>query len=171
VLLDREATERRRLAEATLHVFGENDVAPDATFSLRISDGVIERIAADEAPVPSYTTFYGLYERAAVFADRPGGELPTAFVRRRGDLDLATPLDFILTADAFGSGSAVIDGQGNLAGILIGTNRAHVANRFAFTDPRGRAVAVHSAAIVAAVRDVYRAERVLRSLDIVKGRE
>lgn len=166
LLLDREARERRRLAAATLAVYGESRVAPDATFSLRVADGVVR--GDDVASLPAYTTFYGLYERAAVWPDR---ELPTSFVRRRNALDLGTPLNFAITADAFGSGGAVVDAEGRLTGIVIGTNEAHVANRFAFVEPRGRAIAVHTAAIVAALSDIYRADRVLRSLEIVKGKQ
>jgi hypothetical protein len=94
--------------------------------------------------------------------------LPESFQRRRQEVDLSTPLDFIITADAFPSGGAVVDREGMLTGILIGSNREHLANSFVFLGGDGRAIAVHSAAVIEVMASVYRVDRIVRAIQIRK---
>ncbi len=65
-LADTEAEQDELVARALLAVFG-NSVAPDATFSLRISDGEILRYPYNGTIAQPFTTFYGLYDRSAGF--------------------------------------------------------------------------------------------------------
>lgn len=169
-LLLRESRERRRLGQATLITFGES-IAPDASFSPRIADGVVRGYRQGYDMLPAQTSFHGLFERDRAFADRPGWTLPASFRERRAHVDMSTPLTFIVTADAFGSGSAVLDRDGHLAGLITGTNAPHVANRAAFLGRDGRAVAVHAGAIVEALSAVYRADRMVKSMKIAKDDE
>ncbi|OYV62842.1 MAG: hypothetical protein B7Z72_14750, partial [Gemmatimonadetes bacterium 21-71-4] len=66
---DREAQASERIARALLAVFG-NTVAPDATFSLRISDGEVMGYPYNGTVAPSHTTFYGLYDRFYSFGQK-----------------------------------------------------------------------------------------------------
>lgn len=151
-----EAKYDERIARALLAVFG-NSVAPDATFSLRISDGEVKRYPMNGTYAPAYTTFYGLYDRHYAF----GGEAPWDLTQRwldyRDSLDLSTPLDLVATADIIGgnSGSPVIDRKGRLVGLIFDGNIEMLPNRFLFTERVARAVAVDSRGIVEALRKVY----------------
>lgn len=160
-LLADEDRERRRLGLAALAVFG-NGIAADATFSPRIAAGIVRGYADGDDVLPAHTTFYGLYERW----QGAGTGIPGSFRRRPRDMDLGTPLNFVITADAFGSGGAVVDTRGRLAGVMIGTNAQHLGNRFAFVGGDGRVVVLHAAAIAESLREIYRAGRLTSALTI-----
>jgi hypothetical protein len=170
VLAEKEQHERRRLGEAVLATF-DTPVASDATFAPRLADGTVRTYLQNDEPVPTYTTFYGLYERAQVFSADPASSLPESFQRRRGEVNLSTPLDFIITADALPSGGAVVDREGLLTGIVLDTNPQHLANRFVFLGGDGRAIAIHSAAVIEALASIYRADRIVRSIQIRKEKQ
>jgi len=170
VLTEEEQHERRRLGEAVLATF-DTPVASDATFAPRLADGTVRTYLQNDVRVPTYTTFYGLYERAQVFAGDPASALPQSFQRRRQEVDLTTPLDFIITADAFPSGGAVVDRDGLLTGIVLDANREHLANRFVFLGGDGRAIAIHTAAVVEALASIYRVDRIVRAIQIRKDKQ
>ncbi len=170
VLSEREQVERRRLGQAVLAVYGPG-VGSDATFSPRLADGHVRPYTSRSTALPPFTTFYGMYERAAAFAGAPAWSLPAPYVQARRTIELDTPLNFVLTADGFGAGGAVVNRAGRLQGIVAGANSEHLANRFTFLGGDGRVVAVHAAAIVHVLSSVYRADRIVNELEIEKGRE
>ncbi len=151
-----EAKYDERIARALLAVFG-NSVAPDATFSLRISDGEVKRYPMNGTYAPPYTTFYGLYDRHYGFGSQAPWDLTQRWIDRRDSLDLTTPLDLVATADIIGgnSGSPVIDREGRLVGLIFDGNIEMLPNRFLFTERVARAVAVDSRGIVEALRKIY----------------
>src|SRR6266478_3527955 len=57
--------------------------APDATFTLRLSYGLIEGYAEEGKPIPAFTDFAGLYQRAEQHENRPPFELPPRWRVRR----------------------------------------------------------------------------------------
>jgi hypothetical protein len=115
---------------------------------------------------PAYTTFYGLYDRAASFAGREPWHLPARWIDKRSALALETPFNFVSTNDIIGgnSGSPVVDRQGRFVGIVFDGNIASLGWDYYYTDARGRSVHVDVRGILEALRTVYGAEALLQEL-------
>jgi hypothetical protein len=81
-------------------------------------------------------------------------------------LNLSTPFDFLNTADIIGgnSGSPVVDRNGELVGIIFDGNLQSLVLDYGYTDKQARAIAVHSAGILEALRGVYGAKALLAEL-------
>jgi hypothetical protein len=128
---------------------------------------VVKRYPYNGTFAPPVTTIYGLYARAAEFRNEDPWTLPRAFAERRANVNMATPLNFVSTNDLTGgsSGSPVFDRTGRIVGVAFDSNIEGLANEFVFRpDGAGRSIAVHSAGIVEALRNVYRAQTLLDEL-------
>lgn len=145
-----------RIARARWKIYGKT-VHPDATFTLRLSYGVVKGYPAEGTEVPAFTTFHGLYDRSAAFAGREPWNLSRRFAERKAALDLATPFNFVSTADIIGgnSGSPTLNRDGEFVGIIFDGNIESLALDYFYTDERSRALSVDARAIVEALRKVY----------------
>lgn len=163
--LNEEAQNDELIARALLAVFG-NSVAPDATFSLRISDGEVRRYPLNGTYAPAYTTFYGLFDRAYGFNLQEPWNLTPRWMAARPRLDLATPFNAVSTADIIGgnSGSPVINREGEVVGLIFDGNMESSAMRFLFSEAVGRSVWVDSRGLVEALRRVYDADALANEL-------
>ena len=132
---------------------------PDATGSLRLAFGVVKGYEEEGHHVPFETTFAGLYARAADQNYRPPFDLPPRWLARKKSLNLATPFNFVCTADIIGgnSGSPVVNRQGQFVGIIFDGNIQSLTEDFLYTEEQSRALAVHSSAILQALQKVYNA--------------
>ncbi len=156
------------LARALFAARGTN-VYPEATFTLRLSFGTVKGYVDDGRPLRWYTTFHGLYERAAGIEPY---KLPQRWIDKKSALNLDTPFNFVCTPDITGgnSGSPVVNRAGNFVGIVFDGNIQQIPNDYLYTDTQARTVAVHAAGIVEALRKVYGAESVLRELKIAEAK-
>jgi hypothetical protein len=130
---------------------------PDATFTLRLSFGLVKGYTEDGKKVPFETTYAGLYERSKEHHNKPPFDLPKRWLERKGKVDLKTPLNFVSTADIIGgnSGSPVINRAGEFVGIIFDGNIQSLRLDFAYDDKEARAVSVDAQGIIEALRKVY----------------
>ncbi len=158
-LASRESAATELIAKALLATYG-NSVAPDATFSLRISDGQPKRYPMNGTFAPAFTTYYGLYDRSIGFGSTGPWILPQLWQQRKDSLALATPYNVASTNDIIGgnSGSPVINTSAEVVGLIFDGNIEGLPNRFLFTEYQARAVYLDSRAIVEALRSVYGAK-------------
>jgi hypothetical protein len=163
-----EEVERQAYAEIAKVRFAAlgKSVAPDATFTLRLAFGVVKGYEVDGQQLPFHTTLGGAFERAAAMKNREPFELPERWVKGKDKLDLKTPFDFVSTADTIGgnSGSPVLNRDGELVGVNFDRNRHGLVRNFVYTEVQARHVAVHSKAVLEALRKVYAADPLVKEL-------
>jgi len=145
-----------KIAKARFAISG-TEVYPDATFTLRLSFGVVKGYEDQGRSVPPWTTLGGAFARATEHHNLEPFNLPSSWLEHKGQLDLNTPFNFVSTADIIGgnSGSPVVNRKGQFVGIIFDGNLESLVWDFVYTDRKGRALAVHSAAIEQALRHIY----------------
>jgi hypothetical protein len=158
--------EGEKLGKARFLVYGK-DAYPDATFTLRLSYGTVVGYPYNGTIAPPFTTFYGLYDRAAGFSDKPPFDLTPKEEAGLKNLDLATPLDFVCSGDIIGgnSGSPVVNRNGELVGLIFDGNIESMAGDFVYDGSKNRAVAVHSAGMMEGLRKLYNASALADELE------
>jgi len=154
-----------KLADARFALYG-TEVYPDATFTLRLAFGLVKGYEEAGRHVRPFTTMAGLYERSKEQGNVYPFELPQRWIKRKGKLDLDTPFNFVSTADIIGgnSGSPVVNRNGEFVGIIFDGNIQSLILDFIYTEDQARAVSVHSAAILEALKKVYSADRLAKEL-------
>jgi hypothetical protein len=153
-----ESSAGEKIAKARFAVYGRA-IPPDANFNLRITYGRVKGYEEDTTLVPFKTTYYGLFDRAESFGEKEPYNLPPRWREGRAKLNLSTPLNFVYTADTIGgmSGSPVINRNAEFVGINFDSNLQKLSNRYWYIEEEegSRAVAVHSAGILEALRNLY----------------
>jgi hypothetical protein len=130
---------------------------PDATFTLRLSYGVVKGYEENGQHVPSITTLDGLYARSASQNNQPPFDLPPRWQAKKAVLDPHTPFNFVSTCDIIGgnSGSPTVNRAGEFVGIIFDGNIQSLSADYYYEDVQSRALSVHSAAIIEVLRKVY----------------
>jgi V8-like Glu-specific endopeptidase len=166
-ILSVDTSAGEKIAKARFAVYGKT-IPPDANFNLRIAYGSVIGYEEDTTLVPFKTTFFGLYDRALSFNEKPPYELPERYKERRDKVNLATPLNFVYSADTIGgnSGSPVINRNGELVGLNFDSNILKLSNRYWYIEESegSRAVGVHSAGILEALKKIYDADALVKEL-------
>jgi hypothetical protein len=147
---------REKIGLARFAVYGKN-LYPDATFTLRLSFGTVADYPMNGTRAPYKTTLYGLYDRSLGFDKSDDWALPSRFWERQKALDLSTPVNFVSSCDIIGgnSGSPVINKDAAIVGLIFDGNIESLAGRFFYDESVNRAVAVHPAYIIEALRKLY----------------
>jgi hypothetical protein len=140
---------------------------PDANLDLRLSAGQVSGFLDFGREVPFQTTLGGLITRTA--RARPGSpwRLPKLWRDKQSQIDLAKPINFAIDADvgSGASGGAVLNADGELVGVVIDSTLKSAVNRFLYRGGDERAVAVHPAGIIEALRQIYGATKLADELE------
>jgi len=164
-LQGKEAAKVQPLGNAMYDIYG-NTFPPDATFTLRIADGIVKSYEYNGTIAPVVTTFYGMYDRHFSFKGKPDWDLPERWKNPPAAFDLSTPVNFISTADIIGgnSGSPLINKNLEVVGLAFDGNIESLPGNFIFDDTKNRTVAVHTAGMIEAMEDIYNAQRIVDEL-------
>jgi hypothetical protein len=154
------------IAKARFAIEGTSNY-PDATFTLRLSYGVVRGYEEDGKQVPTLTNFAGLYQRASEHENKPPFDLPQRWIDKKSALNPDTPFNFVSDADIIGgnSGSPVVNKANEFVGIIFDGNIQSLVLDCIFSDKQARAVSVDSAAITEALRKVYDANALADELE------
>lgn len=173
-----EISEKQREATSTLSVLNQqlgklvfetygNKVPPDATSSLRISDGVIAGYEYNGTIAPGKVTFYGLWDRYYSFDQNtyPWG-LHERWKTPPPELDLSIPVGFASTNDIVGgnSGSSVINKNLEVVGLVHDGNLESLAGHFAYLPENNRTVATDSWGLIEALKYIYKSDKLVKEL-------
>jgi hypothetical protein len=154
------------LGEAGFKIYGDK-IPPDATLTLRISDGRIKGYEYNGTLAPGKTTFYGLYDKWNSFGKKeyPWGLHPRWQKIPEG-LDLATTIAFASTNDIVGgnSGSSVINKNKEVVGLVHDGNLESLGGDFIFLESNNRTVATDSWGLMEALKYVYKTDRLVEEL-------
>jgi Peptidase S46 len=169
--IDQEARALRRTAENATEAIQESQaligkarfeiqgtsIYPDATFTLRLAYGTVKGYEQDGEPIESITHFDGLYRRSDEHHDKEPFDLPEKWKAARGRVNMATPMDFVFTADIIGgnSGSPTINRDAEFVGIVFDGDIQSLTLDLAYSDIQSRAVSTSSNAILEALRSIY----------------
>lgn len=137
---------------------------PDATFTLRLSYGVMrgytengEGTVPKGTKLPYSTNFRGAFQHAADHGNKDPYQLAESWINAKSKIKLDTPLNAVETADIIGgnSGSPVLNRADELVGIIFDGNIQSLPWDFVYDDTIGRAIQVDSRGILEALRDIY----------------
>jgi hypothetical protein len=161
-----------RLARARFDLYGTAS-PPDATFTLRLTDGVVRGYDYNGTIAPPYTTFYGLYDRyysQCVATARTGPDcpwyLPQRWLDAREDLDLDTPYNFVSTTDIIGgnSGSPVVNRDLEVVGIAFDGNIEGLPGDYIFDEAVNRTVSLDVRGMLEVLDEVYNLDWLVEEL-------
>ncbi len=163
----------QKLGRLIFDAYG-SQIPPDATVTLRISDGVIKGYEYNGTLAPGKTTYYGLWDRYYSFGqkDYPWGLHPRWQKVPEG-LDLSVPIGFASTNDIVGgnSGSSIINKKGEVVGLVHDGNLESLAGAYIFLEENNRAVATDSWGLMEALKLVYKTDRLVYELEHSKMNE
>ena len=153
-----------KIANQAFNVFGTS-LPPDATFTLRISDGLVTSYEYNGTVAPIKTTYFGMYDRHYANNKKFPWSLPEKWANPPMEL-LQSPLNFVSTNDIIGgnSGSAIINQKGEAVGLIFDGNIESLPGNFIFDEEHNRSVSVHAGGIHAALKYIYKAERIIEEL-------
>ncbi|NJD22746.1 MAG: S46 family peptidase [Melioribacter sp.] len=158
-----------QLGQVLFAVYGTS-IPPDATFTLRISDGVMKGYDYNGTIAPTITTFYGLYDRYYSHKKQYPWDLPARWVKPAPEFNYSTPYNFISTNDIIGgnSGSAIINTKAEVVGAVFDGNIESFSGNFIYTTEANRTVSVASQGILEILMNVTNAKRIAEELKLGK---
>lgn len=155
----------RQLGRAWFAAYGTT-IPPDATFSLRIADGVVKGYSYNGTEAPPFTSFYGMYDHYHAYGDESDWALPERWQNPAPAFDLTTPLNLVTTADIIGgnSGSPLLNKNLEVVGLVFDGNIESLSGDYIYGAPGARSVAVDARGILETLDDIYDADRIVVEL-------
>lgn len=155
------------LGRLRFDVYGTR-IAPDATSSPRITDGVVRGYDYNGTRAPTHTTMYGIYDRYwSHLGSSDEWRLPDRWLPVPEGLDLSTKLNFVSTTDSYGgnSGSPALTRDLEIVGLNFDRNIEGLSRDFIYLPEQGRNVMVDVRAIRHTLDVVYDADRIVLEID------
>ncbi|MCX6161132.1 MAG: S46 family peptidase, partial [Ignavibacteriae bacterium] len=154
------------LGRALYDVYGTS-IPPDATFTLRISDGVIKSYEYNGTIAPPKTTFYGMYDRYYSFAKQYPWSLNERWINPPAEFNLETPFNFISTNDIIGgnSGSPIINKDAEIVGLVFDGNIESMSDEFIYSSDAPHTVSVDSQGLYEVIKDMYKVTRLAQEIE------
>ena len=169
---DAKKTEKmleNELGRALFEVYGTT-IPPDATFTLRISDGELKSFNYNGTIAPTETTFYGMYDRYYSNHKKYPWGLPERWLHPKEGFDMSTQYNFISTNDVTGgsSGSPVLNKEAEVIGASFDGNIESIPGNILYNPTNNRMVSVSSEAILQILKYIGDAERISNELEAGK---
>ena len=154
-----------KIANQVFNVYGDN-LPPDATFTLRISDGEIKAYDYNGTTAPAVTTYFGMYDRHFSHGEEFPWSLPERWLDNPPMELMKAPLNTVSTNDIIGgnSGSPLINKNKEAVGLIFDGNIESLPGNFIFDSKLNRTVSVHAGGIMAAMKYIYKADRLVNEL-------
>ena len=154
-----------RIGRARFEVYG-TDIPPDATFSLRIADGVVQGFSYNGTFASPFTSYYGLYDHYYSYGPDSDWALPPRWQSPPSSFSMSVPLNFVSTNDIIGgnSGSPVLNTELELVGLVFDGNIESLAGNYIYLPDTARSVSVDARGILEALDEIYDADRMVLEL-------
>ncbi|MBX2821324.1 MAG: S46 family peptidase [Rhodothermaceae bacterium] len=153
------------IGRARFEVFGTS-IPPDATFSLRISDGFVRGYSYNGTMASPFTSYYGMYDHYYSYGPESDWDLPERWLEPIRSFDRSVPLNFSSTNDITGgnSGSPVINRDLELVGLIFDGNIESLSGSYIYLPEMHRSVSVDARGILEALDEIYQANRIVLEL-------
>jgi len=164
-LEERKQALARQLGRAWYAAYGTT-IPPDATFSLRIADGVVKGYEYNGTKAAPFTSMYGLYDHFNAYGAESDWALPERWQNPPASFDYSTPLNLVTTADIIGgnSGSPLLNKDLEVVGLVFDGNIQSLSGDYIYGAPNARSVAVDARGMLESLDDIYDADRIVVEL-------
>jgi len=154
------------LGRVLFDIYGTT-IPPDATLTLRISDGEIKSYPYNGTIAPPFTTFYGIYDRYYSHGKKYPWMLPERWLNPPKEFNLSTQYNLCTTNDIIGgnSGSPLINTNAEVVGLVFDGNIESLPGRYIYTTELNRTVAVDSRGLMEAIKNLYKATRLSSEME------
>ncbi len=155
----------RRIGQARFEMYGAA-LSPDATFTLRIADGIVLGYPYNGTYASPFTSYFGMYDHYYSYGGDNEWALPERWATPPSSFDKSVPINFASTNDIVGgnSGSPVLNRDLELVGLVFDGNIESLAGAFIYLPEISRAISVDSRGILEALDEIYEANRLVLEL-------
>ncbi len=165
--LDRREQELNAMLSLARFALYGAQIPPDATFSLRIADGVVAGYPYNGTTAPPHTTLFGMYDHYYSYGGKDTDwDLPDRWLQPPDSLDRSTAVNLVTTNDITGgnSGSPLLDKELRVVGVVFDSNIDALRNAYVYLDEQGRAVSVDARGVMEVLEHMYGADRIVSEL-------